>query len=766
MNKAYNRTYWENYPSDASPINEASLNKIEVGVDEIDNRVITLDATKFDKTEASKLIKSITFDRVTGVFTITYYNGAKATIDTMLEKLAINFDYDIQTQRLIITLDDGTLKYVDMSALITQYEFLESGTVAFSVNSSGEVSAIVKEGSIEEKHLQPNYLADIKVEVAKAQASQTAAATSEANALESENAAKTSETNAKTSEINAKVSETNAASSAGTASAQATAAKNSATAAATSATNAATSAYTASNKATEAANSAASAASSAGTATSKASAASTSAANAADSATEAESYAHGGTGTRENEDSDNAKYYYEQAKGISEGLQGSLLPMGTITFSQLETSTKQSGYMYNISDEFTTDDTFKEGAGYTYPAGTNVYYTADGYWDCLAGTQVTGVKGNAETSYRKGNVNITPENIGALSKESEETRKLNGNISQYSSRTEFNSLGWYRVAKYSPNHQNAYQGASSNGCDIILKRSWGNQKGEYHHIELMWTSERTAKFKPVSDISQYSGITAIRLVGDSSSQTAYIDIYYACSQLNAVNIIITNGSTATGYNWEVIAPIQVPESADGITEYASGAIRANSLGCATYDGEGRDIAVNYLKKGDDSANNIVTFTTGDVASPTAWTDVSVLSSGEKHSSILNKISTMFKNVRYTYNTLSGFLSTLKYTNISSYVNYNSSEISSINAWCESGMVVLYVTIKAGTMGAIQFTVTESRYRPTSGGVCGTYASLTTSVDRDKFSGAFISAGGAGTIWIISALANTEFVCFTYPVRFG
>ena len=361
---------------------------------------------------------------------------------------------------------------------------------------------------------------------------------------------------------------------------------------------------------------------------------------------------------------------------------------------------------------------------------------------------------------------VTPTEIGALSKESEETQKLNGNISQYASRTEFNSLGWYRIAKYSPEHQNAYQGASSNGCEIILKRSWGNQKGEYHHIELMWTSERTAKFKPVSDISQYSGITAIRLVGDSSSQTAYIDIYYACSQLNAVNIIITNGSTATGYNWEVIAPIQVPESADGITEYASGAIRANSLGCATYDGEGRDIAVNYLKKGDDSANNIVTFTTGDVASPTAWTDVSVLSSGEKHSSILNKISTMFKNVRYTYNTLSGFLSTLKYTNISSYVNYNSSEISSINAWCESGMVVLYVTIKAGTMGAIQFTVTESRYRPTSGGVCGTYASLTTSVDRDKYSGAFISAGGAGTIWIISALANTEFVCFTYPVRFG
>lgn len=35
-------------------------------------------------------------------------------------------------------------------------------------------------------------------------------------------------------------------------------------------------------------------------------------------------------------------------------------------------------------------------------------------WDSLAASSVTGVKGNAETSYRKGNVNVTPANIGAL----------------------------------------------------------------------------------------------------------------------------------------------------------------------------------------------------------------------------------------------------------------------------------------------------------------------------------------------------------------
>ena len=106
---------------------------------------------------------------------------------------------------------------------------------------------------------------------------------------------------------------------------------------------------------------------------------------AADSAAEAESYAHGGTGTREDEDLDNAKRYYEQAKQISQGMSG-LIPIGTITFAELAYEDNQvAKYMFNISEEFVTDDTFKEGSGYKYPAGTNVYRTADGYWDCLAG---------------------------------------------------------------------------------------------------------------------------------------------------------------------------------------------------------------------------------------------------------------------------------------------------------------------------------------------------------------------------------------------
>lgn len=132
-------------------------------------------------------------------------------------------------------------------------------------------------------------------------------------------------------------------------------------------------------------------------------------------ATKAQSYAVGGTGSREGEDSDNAKYYYEQSRDISEGLKGGLQPHGTVAFLNLPSlSDVETGWMYNISDEFTTTNDFKEGEGNVVPAGANIYKTSDGKWDVLAGTPVTGVKGAKEASYRRGNVNITAENVGAV----------------------------------------------------------------------------------------------------------------------------------------------------------------------------------------------------------------------------------------------------------------------------------------------------------------------------------------------------------------
>lgn len=164
-------------------------------------------------------------------------------------------------------------------------------------------------------------------------------------------------------------------------------------------------------------------------------------------------YAVGGTNTVSGENTDNAKYYYNESlslansantsaaeaaqsaasassdaskakvysetlSGIIDELNGAFLPMGTINYEDLAILKSDEivkvGFVYNINNDFVTDDTFKDGSGVEYTAGTNVYYTADGYWDCLVGSAVTGIKGSAEDSYRKGSVNITAENVGAI----------------------------------------------------------------------------------------------------------------------------------------------------------------------------------------------------------------------------------------------------------------------------------------------------------------------------------------------------------------
>ena len=132
----------------------------------------------------------------------------------------------------------------------------------------------------------------------------------------------------------------------------------------------------------------------------------------ADAAVQAQSYAKGGTGQRTGEDTDNAKYYYEQAFAVSQSLSGALKPAGSYTFANVPANA-QVGEMFNITDAFTTTADFREGAGLQVAAGANIYLAEDNKWDILAGVIVTGVKGAEESTYMTGNVSITPADIGS-----------------------------------------------------------------------------------------------------------------------------------------------------------------------------------------------------------------------------------------------------------------------------------------------------------------------------------------------------------------
>lgn len=322
--KAFSRIFWKNRPNTDTPLGESKLLPMDASIDEIDDRVVTLQQTKAEQSDFLTSIQNIEFNRQTGVFTITKFNGTTFTINTDLEKIAVNFDYDDDPtsehyQQIILTLIDGTVKYIDLSALITQYEFTDSATIAFSVDADGKISATVIDGSITESKLQPNYLGDIRVETAKsqqymtnAQMAQNAAETAQGLAEDAQEAAETAQGLAETAQTGAEdardraiASATNAGTSETNASASATQAETYADNASTSASNASTSESNASTYATNASNSATSA--------------SQSATSASDSAQDSEAWAVGQRGGVDVPSTDetyenNAKYYAEQAE--------------------------------------------------------------------------------------------------------------------------------------------------------------------------------------------------------------------------------------------------------------------------------------------------------------------------------------------------------------------------------------------------------------------------------------------------------------------
>ena len=167
--KIYSREYWENFPSEKTAINKNRLNNIEGGIDAIDDRVCALDTTKVDLTKANELVKEILWDESNGTLTVVKMNGSRAVIDTKLEKLAVNFSFDEANQRLVIILDDGSKQYVDLSAFVTPLEFKDGDIIYFSVVDGNLVSAGIKDGTISEEKLRPNFLADIKIKVGEAE---------------------------------------------------------------------------------------------------------------------------------------------------------------------------------------------------------------------------------------------------------------------------------------------------------------------------------------------------------------------------------------------------------------------------------------------------------------------------------------------------------------------------------------------------------------------------------------------------------------------
>ena len=109
MNKAYNRINWENYPSDSTPLNEDNLNKMDVAINEVDNRVISLDTTKLPVATAYTMVKDVAFDEKTGALEQLYLGGRNGITGSWSEKnsMAISWQNVQKIGQEVIIVDMG-----------------------------------------------------------------------------------------------------------------------------------------------------------------------------------------------------------------------------------------------------------------------------------------------------------------------------------------------------------------------------------------------------------------------------------------------------------------------------------------------------------------------------------------------------------------------------------------------------------------------------------------------------------------------------------
>lgn len=159
--KLFSNFIWKNRPDTSTPLGQTFLNRLNNAINGIDDRVVTLNAEKASTDDLNGSIVNVRLDEKTGIFTFTRFDGTTFTINTALEEVVTNFVYDYATQSLVLTLADGTTQNIDLSALITQYEFTSSATILFTVGTDGKVTANIKPNSITDQMLQTNYLADI-----------------------------------------------------------------------------------------------------------------------------------------------------------------------------------------------------------------------------------------------------------------------------------------------------------------------------------------------------------------------------------------------------------------------------------------------------------------------------------------------------------------------------------------------------------------------------------------------------------------------------
>ena len=176
------------------------------------------------------------------------------------------------------------------------------------------------------------------------------------------------------------------------------------------------------------------------------------------------------------------------------------------------------------------------------------------------------VKGNAESAYRTGDVNLTSANIGAASNEYISENFVPGYVSTV--RANVKDTGWYRIAQVQS--QNGYS------CVISLKRRYNLPAPEYQKVQFL-RAYTNVKFVPIASISDSHIWTQMRMTRDNASGKDYIEVYQnvnSNANMWVVTIEDALGSIAAD-NWKTMSPELTQETVDGVTVVTSVNLPAN-----------------------------------------------------------------------------------------------------------------------------------------------------------------------------------------------
>ena len=217
-------------------------------VTDIDNRYTKLQSDTLLAEGTNSLIKDVSYESNTGVFTITKKDGSKVVIDTVIEKVPASMALKEEADGsvwLVVTNQDGSVTKTNVTSLIEDTVIADSDTVVVSSstdavnkvttytlnikpNSLGlnhfntelvtkfEETQNAKTAAVEAKNSAESYATQAKQSAQSAETSANSAGSYATNAANSAESAKTSETNASKSASEASKSADEAKKYAGT----------------------------------------------------------------------------------------------------------------------------------------------------------------------------------------------------------------------------------------------------------------------------------------------------------------------------------------------------------------------------------------------------------------------------------------------------------------------------------------------------------------------------------------------------------------------